>query len=67
MWENLSVAPWLLEHSTQQPLPGLPEQLRGVSLERFYKGINKVKPSLIRVEADEATYNCTSCCVWSWR
>ena len=23
----------------------------------FYKGINKVEPSLIRVEADEATYN----------
>ncbi len=26
-------------------------------LEKFYKGINKVEPSLIRVEADEATYN----------
>jgi len=28
-----------------------------VSLEKFYAGINKVAPSLIRVEADEATYN----------
>jgi carboxypeptidase Taq len=28
-----------------------------VSLETFYQGINKVQPSLIRVEADEATYN----------
>ncbi len=26
-------------------------------MEKFYKGINKVQPSLIRVEADEATYN----------
>jgi carboxypeptidase Taq len=34
-----------------------PEQTRGVSLESFYKAINKVEPSFIRVEADEATYN----------
>ena len=41
--------------------PGLqeffPEQLGNVDLGTFYKGINKVEPSLIRVEADEATYN----------
>ena len=34
-----------------------PAQLGNVDLETFYKGINKVEPSLIRVEADEATYN----------
>ncbi len=34
-----------------------PAQLGNVSLDAFYKGINKVQPSLIRVEADEATYN----------
>ena len=34
-----------------------PAQLGNVPLETFYRGINKVKPSLIRVEADEATYN----------
>jgi len=34
-----------------------PAQLGNVSLEAFYKGINRVEPSLIRVEADEATYN----------
>ena len=28
-----------------------------VTLEQFYRGINRVRPSLIRVEADEATYN----------
>ncbi len=34
-----------------------PAQLANIPLEDFYKGINKVEPSLIRVEADEATYN----------
>lgn len=33
-----------------------PEQLAGVDAEAFYRAINKVQPSLIRVEADEATY-----------
>jgi len=33
------------------------EQLDGVDLEAFYKAINKVEPSMIRVEADEVTYN----------
>ena len=32
-------------------------QLGNVDLDMFYKGINKVESSLIRVEADEATYN----------
>jgi carboxypeptidase Taq len=34
-----------------------PDQLGKIDLETFYKGINQVKRSLIRVEADEATYN----------
>lgn len=34
-----------------------PEEFRGVSIEDFYKAINKVEPSLIRVDADEVTYN----------
>lgn len=34
-----------------------PSQLGNISSETFYKGVNKVEPSLIRVEADEATYN----------
>jgi carboxypeptidase Taq len=32
-------------------------QLAGVPVNKFYKGINKVAPSFIRTEADEATYN----------
>jgi carboxypeptidase Taq len=35
----------------------LPDQLKGVDVRTFYKAVNKVEPSLIRVEADEATYN----------
>lgn len=33
------------------------DQLENVSLENFYKGINKVEPSFIRTEADELTYH----------
>jgi len=34
-----------------------PEQLKGVTLEQFHRGINKVSRSLIRTDADEVTYN----------
>jgi carboxypeptidase Taq len=34
-----------------------PAQLKHVSLDAFYRAINKVQPSLIRVDADEVTYN----------
>ena len=34
-----------------------PEQLNDVELEDFYHAINSVQPSLIRVDADEVTYN----------
>lgn len=34
-----------------------PRQLDGIDLETFYRGINHVHPSLIRVEADEVTYS----------
>ena len=34
-----------------------PEQLRGITVEQFFQGINKVTPSLIRTEADEVTYH----------
>lgn len=58
LWENLvgrSRAFW--EHFYPRLQEYFPAQLGNVSLEAFYKGINKVQPSLIRVEADEATYN----------
>ena len=34
-----------------------PRQLEGIGVEAFYQAINRVEPSLIRVEADEVTYN----------
>jgi carboxypeptidase Taq len=34
-----------------------PENMEGVSAEDLWKAVNLVEPSLIRVEADEATYN----------
>lgn len=33
-----------------------PEQLKGVTAEQMYLAVNRVEPSLIRVEADELTY-----------
>jgi len=58
MWENLvgrSLPFW--KHFYPRLSELFPEILGNVSLEAFYKGINKVERSLIRVEADEATYN----------
>ncbi len=58
MWENLvgcSYPFWAYFYPRLQDV--FPTQLNGVSLDAFYKAINKVQPSLIRVEADEATYN----------
>ncbi len=34
-----------------------PAQLMDVDLDRFHRAINRVQPDLIRVEADEVTYN----------
>lgn len=34
-----------------------PEQLEGVTIEDFYRAVNKAEPSLIRTEADELTYS----------
>ena len=34
-----------------------PEQLGNVSVDAFFRAINKVQPSYIRVEADEVSYN----------
>lgn len=58
MWENLigrSYPFW--QHFYPRLQEVFPSQLGNLPLEAFYKGINKVQPSLIRVEADEATYN----------
>jgi carboxypeptidase Taq len=58
LWENLvgrSRTFW----SFYYPRLGetFPEALGDADLETFYRAINEVKPSMIRVEADELTYN----------
>ncbi len=58
LWENLvgrSKEFWTFFYPSLQML--VPQYLGDVSLETFYRGINRVEPSMIRVEADEATYN----------
>ncbi|MBT5875470.1 MAG: carboxypeptidase M32 [Candidatus Latescibacteria bacterium] len=58
MWENLvgrSRPFW--NHFFPEIVKTFPEQLSDVSEEEFYAAINNVTPSLIRVEADEVTYN----------
>jgi carboxypeptidase Taq len=58
LWENLvgrSRAFWSAYlPRLRDAFPGL---LDRITLDQFYRGINRVQPSLIRVEADEATYN----------
>ena len=58
MWENLvgrSRGFW--SHYYPRLQGAFPERLRGVEPEQFYRAINAVSPSEIRVEADEVTYN----------
>ncbi|HET6566657.1 MAG TPA: carboxypeptidase M32 [Rhodothermales bacterium] len=58
MWENQvgrSRAFW--QHYYPRLQQVFPDALGGVSPDAFYRALNKVEPSLIRVEADEVTYN----------
>ena len=58
MWENLvgrSRAFW--EHFYAPAQAAFPEALGQTSLDDFHFAINDVRPSWIRVEADEVTYN----------
>ncbi|MBI1729946.1 carboxypeptidase M32 [Candidatus Acetothermia bacterium] len=58
MWENIvgrSRGFWKFCYPKIQK--AFPAQLKSLPMETFYRAINRVKPSLIRVEADEVTYN----------
>ena len=58
LWENQvgrSAAFWA--HHFPRLREFFPAQLAGVSWEQFHRAVNRVQPSLIRVEADEVTYN----------
>lgn len=57
-WENVvgrSRSFWDRYYSDLQKL--FPEQLNEVSLDTFYRAANRVENTLIRIEADELTYN----------
>ena len=57
-WENLigrSRAFWRFFYPQLQEL--FLQQLGSVDEEAFYRAVNKVHPSLIRIDADEVTYN----------
>ena len=58
LWENLvarSKPFW--QHFFPAARQAFPTALAAVSLDDFYFAVNDVRPSLVRVEADEATYN----------
>ena len=58
MWENLvgrSRAFW--RHFFEPAQQAFPDSLGDISIDGFYAAINDVRPSFIRVEADEVTYN----------
>ena len=57
MWENLvgrSLSTWRFFYPQLQE--EFPEHFAAVPLERFHRALNKVQPSLRRVDADEVTY-----------
>ena len=58
MWENLvgrSRGFW--EHAYPELQAACPAQLGGVGVDAFYRAVNRVRPTLIRIHADELTYN----------
>lgn len=58
LWENLVArgAPYW-EHAYESLQQRFSDVLRDVSRDSFVRAVNKVQPSLIRVEADELTYH----------
>jgi carboxypeptidase Taq len=58
LWENnVGRSKFFWNHYYPQLTQQFPEQFKNIDLDAFYKGINKVQPSLIRTEADEITYH----------
>lgn len=58
MWENMvgrSKSFW--KHFFSQAQATFPKALKDVTFDQFHFAVNNVRPSYIRVEADEATYN----------
>jgi carboxypeptidase Taq len=58
LWENnVGRALPFWQHNFSLIKTFFSKQLNNISIDQFYKAINKVQPSLIRTEADELTYH----------
>lgn len=58
LWENLVARGRSFWHYFLPRAQAVfPQQLGAVTVEQFYRAVNRVRPSLIRVDADEVTYN----------
>ena len=58
LWENnVGRSRIFWEHYLLELQRFFPQHFKNITPERFYRGINKVQPSLIRTEADELTYH----------
>ncbi len=58
LWENcVGRGKEFWQHNYPLLKSHFPQQFNSISVDQFYKGINQVKPSLIRTEADELTYH----------
>ncbi|MCY1001348.1 carboxypeptidase M32 [Myxococcus sp. MISCRS1] len=58
LWENqVGRGRPFWEHYFPLLRDSFPEALKGVDLEDFLAAVNEVRPSLIRIESDEVTYN----------
>ncbi|HEX2683274.1 MAG TPA: carboxypeptidase M32, partial [Ferruginibacter sp.] len=58
LWENcVGRSLQFCRHNMPVLKKFFPKQLQDIDAAQFYKGINKVQPSLIRTEADELTYH----------
>jgi len=58
MWENMigrNRAFWDCHYDSL--VKAFPKQFTNIPVDEFYRRINRVKPGLIRVDADEVTYN----------
>ncbi len=58
LWENIvGRSPEFWEFFYPEVQRHFPEQTEGTSHGDFYRAVNRIQPSFIRVEADEVTYN----------
>lgn len=58
LWENnVGRSRVFWQHHLSLLQQYFPDTLKNTTVEQFYRGINKVQPSLIRTEADELTYH----------